>query len=88
MLQDMIGRPCLAAYAYMFKTREEQIASFEDPKAAELLMKLHGIWETAASDLQELIEMLQGASVRLLAAACAAVEKEKQEKRRGRREAA
>lgn len=70
---------------YMFKTREEQIASFEDPKAAELLMKLHGIWETAASDLQELIEMLEGASVRLLAAACAAVEKEKQEKRRNSR---
>jgi hypothetical protein len=29
----------------MFKTREQQIADFEDPKAAKLLMELHGMWE-------------------------------------------
>lgn len=85
MLQEMIGRPCLAAYAYMFKTREEQIASFEDPKAAELLMKLHCIWETSVKDLQNLIGMLNGAAARLLIAACAAHEKQKQKKRRGSR---
>jgi hypothetical protein len=63
-----------------FKTREEQIASFEDPKAAELLMKLRGIWEAAASDLNDFTELLRPLA-RLLAAASVAVEKEKQQKR-------
>jgi hypothetical protein len=85
MLQGMIGAPCRAAYAYMFKTREQQIADFEDPKAAKLLMELHGMWEATASDMQDLINMVRGASARLLIAACASIEKKKQEKRRGSR---
>jgi hypothetical protein len=37
--------------------------------------------------MQDLINMVRGASARLLIAACASIEKEKHEKRRGRREA-
>jgi hypothetical protein len=63
------------------QTREEQIADFEDAKAAGLLMELHGIWETAATNMEALIGMLRGAAARLLGAGCAALEKEKQQKR-------
>jgi hypothetical protein len=80
-LQNMIGFPCRAAYAYMFKTREEQIADFGSADL-ELMDQLQAIWMQAEEDLKALITLLEGASIRHLAAGCAFVEREQQATRR------
>lgn len=85
-LQEMIGIPCRLAYAYMFKTREEQIAQHgtADPK---ILDKLMAMWSQAEEDLKSLVQLLSGASGRMLASACAFVEREDQAKGRKRKTA-
>jgi len=75
VLQRMLVLPCRAAFAYMCIPRDQQIAAIrqgqDDP-----LFKLASKWKEASEDLQGLIEMLNAATARLLAASCAAVVEE------------
>lgn len=69
-LQRMIGIPGRLAYAYMFRSREEQIEHHRTEPGEEF-DELQAIWKKAEGDLDSLKGMICGARIRHLASLAA-----------------